>query len=84
MTTDVDPWWWRAACRGSAPLFDAPSAHSPAEAERIHRATLICGRCTVRAECLADAQIGRDEGIRAGRVLPPVKWKQCKRKKAAA
>ena len=87
-----EPWFWSAACSGLAPLFDAPAAERAgsrtrqemaAEAERIHRAKLICGRCSVTLECFDDAQPGRDEGIRAGVLLPAANWKQRKRTAAA-
>ena len=78
-----DRWYDHAKCLGQAPLFDAPTASRggarsrqdmAAEAERIHRARLICGRCPVQVQCLADAKpVERDEGIRAGIVLPPLK-----------
>lgn len=82
MTLDKgDRWFDFAACAGQAPLFDAPATgragnrtrqELAAEAERIHRAKLICSRCTVRDACVADYRPGRDEGIRGGHVLPPL------------
>lgn len=71
-----DPWWTKGKCVGLAPMFDAPVGHrqawSPAEQERLDRAAAICDRCPVQVECLADARLGRDEGVRAGMVLVPL------------
>lgn len=79
MTRDVDPWWERAACLGMAPLFDAVEgakkgrfdrAQQKATAERLERAARVCATCPVTRECDLDWKVGRDEGVRAGKVLP--------------
>lgn len=81
MTLDRhDRWYDFAACRGQAPLFDAPThphgfrtaTERASEDERVHRAKLICGRCSVIQQCADDALPGCDEGIRAGQMLPPI------------
>lgn len=88
-----DPWWWDAACHGMAPMFDhvvgersgghVPDALLKADAKRYEAAARVCAGCPVRAQCDADTQVGRDEGIRAGRLLPPVNWKTRKAANAA-
>lgn len=72
--------YWRdaAACRDRAPLFDATfdqSHQREPDTVRVARhqmAATVCRTCPVTAECLADARPGRDEGVRAGQVLPPL------------
>jgi WhiB family redox-sensing transcriptional regulator len=57
----IRDWTARAACRGTAPedLFVQGAAQ--------HRAKLICRRCPVRTECLAEALDSRIEfGIWGG------------------
>lgn len=78
MTGRGAPWWERARCLGMAPLFDAEGgrvrgrAAAKALAERLERAARVCAECPVRRECDADWRPGRDEGIRAGKVLPSI------------
>lgn len=86
------PWWERAACLGMAPLFDAVESWKQgrsdrrqvkAIADRLEAAAKVCERCPVRAECDADWKVGRDEGVRAGKVLPPI-FSQPKRRQQVA
>ena len=82
MNVEGERWWERAACKGMAPMFDAEGDGNRlgrygdkkrrAVAERYEAAVKVCERCPVRAECLADARPGRDEGVRAGKVLTPL------------
>jgi hypothetical protein len=82
MGTPDAPWWERARCLGMAPLFDSEGdgkrngrrdlAKLKEIAERQERAARVCAQCPVTAECDQDWQLGRDEGIRAGKVLPPI------------
>jgi hypothetical protein len=80
MSTPDTPWWERAACLGMAPLFDAEGdghrdgrrnrAKTKAIADRYEAAARVCATCPVTRECERDGRIGRDEGIRNGKVLP--------------
>jgi hypothetical protein len=74
-------WYDRAACLGMAPLFDAAEGdrkgtfdaqQRKAHADRLMQAARVCAECPVTAECDADWRPGRDEGIRAGKVLPSI------------
>lgn len=82
MTGTGERWYDHAACVGKAPLFDAESdgpyegrnsdAKRRANAHRYEAAARVCAVCPVTAQCWRDARPGRDEGIRAGRLLPPL------------
>ncbi|MFI6700283.1 WhiB family transcriptional regulator [Streptomyces sp. NPDC050509] len=51
-----DAWAPRAACLGMADLFIAAEDENAGQAgRRNRRAKQVCGRCPVRAACLADA-----------------------------
>jgi hypothetical protein len=82
MSTPDTPWWQLAACLGMAPLFDAEGEERKtgrydgprhkAIADRYQAAANVCATCPVTRQCEADGRIGRDEGIRNGKVLPPL------------
>lgn len=68
---------WResAACFGENPiLWDGilDHEHHSTRKQRQALAIAVCERCTVTAQCAADTIPGRDEGVRAGQVLPDV------------
>jgi hypothetical protein len=92
VTAHPDPWWWRAACLGMAPLFDAAegtrngrfdAGQRKAHADRQQAAARVCATCPVTVQCERDARPGRDEGIRAGKVLPPIFVHQSARERNA-
>lgn len=64
-------WDWREEARcntQSAALFDAPSGESNPR-QRIERAFTICRSCPVQADCLEDAIIHSDSGVRGGELF---------------
>lgn len=68
---------WRdeAACAERAPLFDASLDGETFHARlaRHREAKKVCRTCVVRVECGAAVDPSRDEGIRAGKLLPAVR-----------
>lgn len=62
-------WVVDAACRGvDSALFDPAGAADPGHTvpRRVLLAVAFCDDCPVRAQCGADADAHRDEGVRAG------------------
>ena len=75
-TVRGEDWRTQAACRTENPqLWDATIDGESTEdrAVRHKQAKVICEQqCTVGAQCLSSFVRGADEGIRAGRELPPI------------
>lgn len=67
---------WRddALCSGMAPLFDdhIDGESSTERGNRIRYASRICADCPVADLCEATVDRTVDEGVRAGRMLPPM------------
>lgn len=63
--TNFEPWWARAACRGSDRID--PSLPGLSHPVRAKIAAFYCLECPVKAQCAADALKHRDIGtVRAG------------------
>lgn len=73
---------WRddAACLGHAPLWDATiddggrwgGEDIEARRKRYAFAKSICANCPVAQQCEEDGQVGRDEGVRNAKLMPPL------------
>jgi WhiB family redox-sensing transcriptional regulator len=59
-------WMSGSACHGEDPELFFPVGESHAAQWQIYAAKMVCGRCGVRALCLADAQSTQHEGIWGG------------------
>lgn len=58
---DRPEWMADAACKGLDPdLFVPPVAKGPGGDNRYDEARAVCGRCTVRSECLEYAIVNRE------------------------
>jgi WhiB family transcriptional regulator, redox-sensing transcriptional regulator len=63
-------WMSRSACHGEDPELFFPVGESYAAQRQIYAAKMVCGRCGVRALCLAYAQSTQHEGIWGGTTAP--------------
>lgn len=71
----LEDWRQDAACYGLAPQFDDRLGTESVTAQTIRQraAKRVCRtKCDVLAECEAAIDPLRDEGVRAGHVLPPL------------
>jgi WhiB family transcriptional regulator, redox-sensing transcriptional regulator len=59
-------WMSRGACHGEDPELFFPVGDSYAAQRQAYAAITVCGRCGVRAQCLAYALDSQHEGIWGG------------------